>query len=120
MSFELKRKDIKNSYYCVGVAYCDLQYLLRYENKIGYYAGVYGWRGDVYILDNWAICTGYETIQNINIDDKIKRKIIKKYNEKAQRYLETYDYKKVTYNHIKNLFHKWLVKFIEEIRENRK
>ena len=102
MSLELKRKDIKNSYYCVGVAYCDLQHLLNYFNKTGYYAGVYGWRGDVYTfdfigLDSWAICTGYEPIQNIKINDTEKRKILKHYNEKARNYniKYNYDYKKI-------------------------
>ena len=76
MSLELKRKDIKDSFYCIGVAYCDLQTLLRYEIKTGYtYSKYYGWRCDVYQFDNWAICTGYEPIQNINIDDTTKHAI---------------------------------------------
>ena len=94
MSCEWKRKDIKTSYYCIGVAYCDLQHLLRYFNKTGYYAGVYGWRGDVYAIPytSWAICTGYEPIQNIKIDDAEKRKIIKHYDEKARNYDAKYNY----------------------------
>lgn len=99
MSLQLTKKQIKENYYCIGVAYCDLQYLLSYFNKLGYYAGVYGWRGDVYLIPgtNWAICTGYETIQNIKVDDKEKRKIIKFYNNKAMQYGEKYkyDYKKI-------------------------
>lgn len=94
MSLELKRKDIRNSYYCIGVAYCDLQHLLQFFNKTGFYCGVYGWRGDVYTFDNFAICTGYETIQNVKINDTEKRKLIKHYDEKARNYYNKYTLEK--------------------------
>lgn len=121
MSLELKRKDLRNNYHCVGVAYCDLQYLLQYFNKLGYYAGVYGWRGDCYVFDGFAICTGYEPIQTIKIDDAIKRKIIKKYNNKAQNYYSKYTFEKYGvkyYDKIKKQAEKDLQRFLNEIKEN--
>lgn len=50
---------------CIG--YCDLQYLLRKESRIGYTAGVYGWNADVYDVGNGvAIVTGYRPFGDIH------------------------------------------------------
>lgn len=117
MSLQLTRKEIKQNWFCIGVPYCDLQHLLSYFNKLGYYAGVYGWRGDVYVFDSIALCTGYETIQTIAIDDKKKRQILKKYNEKASHYIErfNYDYKK-----IHNQARKDMERLLRDIKANTK
>lgn len=121
MSMELKQKQIKQNYNCVGVAYCDLQNLLRYFNKIGYYANVYGWRGDVYIVDDFAICTGYQTIQTVKINDTVKRNIIKKYDIKASKYFDRFTIEKYGskyFDKIKNQAKKDLNAFINEIKKN--
>lgn len=111
---ELKEKEIKSSFYVVGIAYCDLQYLLDRITKTGYTCGVYGWKNDFYQIDNsnFGISTGYAPIQNIKIDDNIKRKIIKKYNDKAKKYNFT------TYEEMKKQVRKDLLSFVKEIRKN--
>ena len=114
MSLRLKEKEIKESFYVVGIAYCDLQYLLQYFTRTGYTAGVYGWNSDFYQVDNsnFGISTGYGYIQNVKIDDNIKRKIIKKYNDKAKKY--NFD----NYKDMQKTTRKDLLSFVKEIRKN--
>jgi hypothetical protein len=109
----MTRKEILNRFdYVYSVGYCDLQFLLRYQNKIGSNAGVYGWNYNVYGLDNntVAICTGYRSMPGKRIDSTI----IKKYEEKARKI--TYDYS-LKWEEQKKKINKLLDKFIIEITE---
>lgn len=83
----LKEKEIKQSFNVLGIAYCDLQYLLRFYYRIGYTAGTYGWKADYYQIDNsnFMLSTGYSPLQTVKIDDKIKRSIIYDFNEAAKK-----------------------------------
>lgn len=87
MSIKASKKEVKENFYVVGVPYCDLQYLLRFQTPFAHSEGVYGWQCDYYQVDgsNFVISTGYSTVQNIEIDDTIKRDIIKKYNVLAAK-----------------------------------
>ena len=60
MKFKTTAKAIRNNCYnVVSAGYCDLQYLLSYENPVAYTSGVYGWNFDVYEVNGLTICTGY-------------------------------------------------------------
>ena len=61
-------REVKESFdNVIRVYYCDLQYLLRRESRIGYTAGVYGWNADVYDVGNGvAIVTGYRPFGDIH------------------------------------------------------
>ena len=85
MSLELKKKAVKESFFCIPVCYCDLQYLLRKYTKTGFVSNRYGWACDVYQINmsSWAICTGYHPIDNINVDRTELNRIINKYNKIA-------------------------------------
>lgn len=87
MSLQVKEKELKDNFYVIGVPYCELQNLLRLFTPFGHTAGVYGWKSDLYQVDmsNFIISTGYGPVQNIEIDDKVKRAIIQEYEEKAKR-----------------------------------
>ena len=114
----IKEKEVKDNYFCVGVSYCDLQYLLRYFERIGYTAGAYGWKSDIYLVDNtenWIISTGYGPVQNIRIADDVKRKIIKKFNNKAMQY----NNKIKSYEAQQKAAKKDLLKFLKEIKAQR-
>ena len=64
MAFELKRKDVVNeSGYKFAIGYCDIQHLLRYQDKLGYTYGVYGWNFDVYKIGDCVISTGYRGME---------------------------------------------------------
>ena len=44
----------------LGVGYCELQYLLKYESPIAYATSKYGWVCDLYMInDKYSIATGY-------------------------------------------------------------
>lgn len=64
---------------CIG--YCDLQYLLRGESRIGYTAGVHGWNADVYDVGNGvAIVTGYRPFGDIHLPHYL----VEQYNDAAK------------------------------------
>ena len=82
MSFELKRKDIvRESGYKFAIGYCDMQHLLRYQNKLGYTCGTYGWNCDVYRVDDCIITTGYRGMVGKSIDYNLLRE----YELKAEK-----------------------------------
>lgn len=70
------------------VGYGDLQNLLRFSNRYGYNAGIYGWNCDVYnFYKNGkyiVITTGYRNLRGT----KIPSDIIKKYEDEARSVLE--------------------------------
>ena len=64
MKIQTTYKAIRKEYgkNILRVGYCDLQYLLRYENPFAYSAGVYGWSCDYYDVGGVCISTGYRPI----------------------------------------------------------
>lgn len=111
MSMELKKKQVMENYFTIPIGYCDLQRLLRYEEKVGYTCGVYGWNADIYTIGNVAIVTGYRPFG----EWERPQGIVKKYEDKANKILED--------NRIKNWetkrdkLHKLVEKFVQEVRE---
>lgn len=80
---KVSKRDVRNGFrrvlYC---RYCELQELLSYETANAYNANQYGWRNDIYFIDNQtAIVTGYEPFGNVEIPGNI----CKKYEEIAKR-----------------------------------
>ena len=71
--------------FCCG--YCDLQNIFRGVAPMYYNAGIYGWNCDLYVdlATDTIISTGYRNTRGKSID----REIIKKYDKKALRILET-------------------------------
>lgn len=43
----------------VALGYCTAASLLNRFTPSYYCSGVYGWNADIYVFDNYAICTGY-------------------------------------------------------------
>ena len=82
MTRERTRKYIAYMYTCYGTGYCDLQYLLKYQDRDFYTSGIYGWNFDVYTFGDYAITTGYRGMihhvkRNFELD--------KDYDEKARK-----------------------------------
>lgn len=110
----MTRKEIINRFdYVYSVGYCDLQYLLRYQNKIGSNSGTYGWNYNIYGLDNnnIAICTGYRGMPG----EKIDSYLIKKYEKKAREICNDYSLK---WEEQKKKINKLLSKFVEELNND--
>lgn len=82
-------KYICNNYNKVFRAgYCDLQYIMKYEDPIYYNSGVYGWNCDVYcdFAKDIAITTGYRNMRGERIPDEI----LEKYTAIAKEISENY------------------------------
>ena len=93
---KVTKKELKdNYYYIVSCSYCDTQYLLRRKAPRYYYANNYGWRFDVYEIDsNFIITDGYESLKTSKKQQTID-KIIDKYNTRAYKILQNYNYKTI-------------------------
>lgn len=95
----ITRKWLSENYYCCGVGYCDLYYLLYYTDARFYTCGVYGWNFDAYIVcvddTEYCITTGYRgmirefTAKNVHLYNERAQLIIKdinlSYEEKKKR-----------------------------------
>lgn len=83
MYLKVNRKEIKDSvlpnrlWKC---GYCSLENLLRYEDRLGYNQGVYGWNWDAYKLDDFVIITGYRSMPG----SPIPYDIIEEFESKAK------------------------------------
>ena len=107
----MTRKEIINNFSKVySVGYCDLQFLLRFKNRIGYNNGTCGWNYDIYAFNNntIAICTGYRGMPGKTIDFAT----IAKYDKKARNILS--DSTLTTKTQEKKL-NKLINKFLEDI-----
>lgn len=89
MSIKATRKELKETFDCIGCGYCNAQYLLNYESPIFYNYGVYGWNFDGYILrhsitgQKLLLTTGYRNIIHNDIAQN-DYEIISKYNKLAE------------------------------------
>ena len=89
MSIKATRKELKETFVCIGCGYCAAQNLLTYEPAIFYNYGVYGWNFSGYILSHsksdkrLLLTTGYRNMihNNIVINDY---QFIEKYESKAE------------------------------------
>lgn len=113
MKIRAYKKDFKNeNVYCVG--YCDLYYLLKYQDPIYYITRVEGWGCDIYKVENVYISTGYDPIGK-----KLNPKTIKNYNEKARQIDNLQKKENESWdqfiNNKRNKINKLLFKFIEKI-----
>ena len=79
MDKKLLLKDIKRLQ-PIKIPNAQMQALLTYHNRSGYHAGVYGWNGDVYIINDVAIYTGYRVSGS---SPKLSYKELKEYEDRA-------------------------------------
>lgn len=91
MKYRTTKKAIRESGAAVyKIGYCDLQFLLRFNNPFAYSEGVYGWSCDYYRIggafDGVIISTGYDPIGR-----KVDYTIIREYNEKARAIIDNYN-----------------------------
>jgi hypothetical protein len=77
-----KKTEMKQNYKILGVGYCDMQYLLMYQQPISYSAGVDGWACDYYYIKDVVISTGCSYIDTKNMSKDYK--IIREYENKAR------------------------------------
>lgn len=91
-------KAIRNNWTKVfRCGYCDLQYIMKYEDAQYYNSGVYGWNCDIYcdFSRDIAITTGYRNMTGRAIPSEI----LTKYSEAAKAILS--DTFSIPYDEIK-------------------
>lgn len=110
---KVTKKELAESYYnIISIGYCTAVYLLKYKTPRFYYSNIYGWRFDVYEIDySTILTTGYEYLKT-NKNQKEINKIIDKYNTRACKILQNYNYKAIDKRLDNNLN-----KCIKEIKE---
>ena len=83
-------KWVSDNYNCISIGYCDLQFLLRFQEARFYTCGVYGWNFDVYTFGDYAITTGYRgMITNCKVDKNISSS---EYDRKARELIDNSSY----------------------------
>ena len=112
MKSKTTRKYIKNYYektICIG--YCDLQNLLSCLPATYYITRIEGWAADIYTSGDAAIITGYDPFGKF----KPERKILEKYNTRAEKIKKLYPFKIKKWETIQTRLYKLLDQFIEEV-----
>lgn len=110
IDLRLRSKDVKNlSGRKFRTGYCSLYHLLRFQERVGYTAGTYGWNYDVYKIDDVIITTGYRGM----VGEVIPVEIVRKYEKQAEELVLSYD-KDLKYR--QTMVRKLLEEFLVEIK----
>lgn len=104
---KLTKKAVKEAYgTIIKIGYCNLQWLLKYENPFAYSTRAEGWACDYYNIDNVIISMGYSPIGK-----GVSYELTKKYEDKAREIATNY---KLNWEQQKNQLSELLNQFIEE------
>lgn len=122
MKFRTSKKDVTGNngfYYQVCTGYCDMQYLLNFENPVAYTCGTYGWNSDIYDISdivgyNACIVTGYRPFGNIRVNYEKMREHEKRAEEIIHDYKRDHEARK---NELRGLIADLITPAIMEHRE---
>lgn len=95
MKVQTTQRQVMSYYFgVISVGYCDLQYLLSYEDAHFFTAGVYGWNADVFEVPNTSrsIVTGYRPFGNVEAYK------VREYDQKARHLIyEDEDFRRLSF-----------------------
>lgn len=105
LKIETTKKAILQNYEkVIAIPYCNAQHLLKYcEPRYFTSSKVYGWRADIYIINNVAVVTGYAPFGNV----RPCYDIVKSYERRAEMVAQTvseYDKRRDQVNALLNEF----------------
>lgn len=107
MKIRATRKELRQSaYMALAVGYCDLHYLLRYEQPFAYVAGSYGWDFDAYLFGDILVTTGYRGMIGYSIPCEAIREI----ESKAKNIVEDCG---IAYDEKRKMLHEMATAFFE-------
>lgn len=91
--------------------YCDLQYIMRYEEPAYYNSGVYGWNCDIYcdFARDVAITTGYRNMTGRVIPNEL----IERYSKVAKNIMA--DSVAASYDEVKKALDQNRERFFDEL-----
>lgn len=108
--YKVTRKAMKESYdKIISVSYCNLQYLLKFQEPFAYSTRAEGWACDYYDIDGVLISTGYAPIDSRRT--KSTYDICKKYDKAAREILCEYS----SYEEQKEKINYLLMEYIKEV-----
>ena len=114
MKQKATRKFLKENYHIINIGNGRLQTLLTFESPSYYCTRVEGWACDGYVFGDYVLVSGYDCPGKL-----ISYEVTKKYEEKAREIYEKYRYgnsKYWTLNRTRNILHKMINEFIEEVK----
>lgn len=93
MKLKITDRELSRERYVFISGYCDLEYLLKYESPIAYACGIYGWRYDVYKVNNVYITTGYSSPRgcNMRFPNELKEEFETKLAQAREKSREEYE-----------------------------
>lgn len=90
MAFELKKKQVKD-HQPLKFWYCEIQYILKYYNRIWYTTWIYGRNEDIYYINWERISTWYRPTGERPLNEKKRDEL----NEKIKNDYYWYNKEKV-------------------------
>lgn len=108
MKIRTTRKELrKSAFWSLSVGYCDLQYLLKYEQPFAYVSGTYGWDFDAYLFGDIVVTTGYRGMVGFSIpyDD------VAEIEKRAEKIVYNHD---IPYEEKRKALHEIAVEFFEQ------
>lgn len=96
----------------LGTGYCNLQYLLKFQEPFAYSTRSEGWACDYYDVDDVLISTGYAPLKSKRV--KSTYELEHEYDEIAR---EIYNDSSLSWEEKENRINKLLHEFIERVRK---
>ena len=111
--YRTTKKEMNEGYtHIVGTGYCNLQYLLRFEEPFAYSTRAEGWSCDYYDIDDVLICTGYAPMRSKRT--KSNYQIENEYDEKAR---EIYNNQNLSWEEQKEQIETLLHEYIKAVKK---
>ena len=112
-TYRTTKKAMNEDYtHIIGTGYCDLQYLLRFEEPVAYSTRAEGWACDYYDIDGVLISTGYSPIRSKRT--KSCYQVNHEYDEKARIIFNNYN---LTYEERKEQIEALLHEYIKAVKK---
>lgn len=109
----LTKKSLNADYWNIlGTGYCNLQYLLKFQEPFAYSERAEGWACDYYDIDDVLISTGYAPMKSKRV--KSYYELEHEYDDKAK---EIYNDSSLSWEEKENRTNKLLHEFIERVRK---
>lgn len=110
---KLTKKSLNAEYRNIlGTGYCNLQYLLKFQEPFAYSARAEGWACDYYEVDDVLISTGYSPLKSKRVRSCYE--LEHEYNEIAKEIIENNE---IGWEEKEEKVNKLLHNFVERIRK---
>lgn len=110
---KLTKTSLNADYWNIlGTGYCNLQFLLKFQEPFAYSTRAEGWACDYYDVDDVLISTGYAPMKSKRV--KSCYELEHEYDDKAR---EIYNDSSLSWEEKENKINRLLHEFIERVRK---